>query len=107
MEAVELREGGAPGLRFLVPFGDDEVAPWGEIRKKVRGFLSQRDVVRGPDGGLTILNERVRGQLTSGEADDDGCPHVLVDDLVLSWAELGRLLMPYEGFAVRIEIDEV
>lgn len=106
MEAIELKDGVATGLRFMVPFREDEVPPWGEIRRKIRAFLSQRDVVRGPDGDLTILNDRIRGQLTDGEAGEDDCPDVLVDDMVLSWADVGRLLRPYAGFKIRIEVGE-
>ena len=39
--------------------------------------------------------------------DEGGGPPVLVDDLELSWAELGRLLASYEGWHLRIEIIDL
>ena len=36
--------------------------------------------------------------------DDDGGPPALVDDLELSWTDLGRLLASYEGWHLRLEI---
>ena len=49
-----------------------------------------------PDGRLAILPNVVRTQVGFA-GDEDGAP-VLVDDLEPSWADLGRLLAPYEGW---------
>ena len=52
-------------------------------------------------GGL--LTDVLRGQLTYG---DGAGPALIVDDVVLSWEELGALLESYEGFGLRIEIHD-
>jgi hypothetical protein len=107
LEAAEQREGGEPGLRFSLPTGADGVPPWGGMREALRNRLAQRDLARDPRSGrLEILTGVVRAQI--GFAGDEGAgPPVLVDDLELSWVELGRLLASYEGWHLRIEIIDL
>ncbi len=102
LEAVELRKGEHLGLRFVLPIELGEAPPWGEIRDKIRARLSQRDIARGPDGELRVLHNRIRAQLIGRT--DEGTPLVFVDDLELTWNELGALLAMYEGSGLRIEI---
>lgn len=77
---------------------------WSQIQRILREELSAADVVRGPDGELTIVDGIVRGDLSEGTG--DGCPGVVVEDLRISWAELGRALMAYQGCKIRIEVEE-
>jgi len=55
-------------------------------------------------GQLELLARSLRGQIES-VADQDGST-VLVDDLEISWSELGGLLATYEGWHIRIEIRD-
>ena len=74
------------------------------MRRRIRERLAERDIVRDEAGRLQLLRDLVRGQLT--ESEDGEAPAVLVDDLVLSWDELGALLLPLVGFGLRIEIHD-
>jgi hypothetical protein len=78
---------------------------WAQIQRILREELSAADAVRGPGGELTIVDGIVRGELTEGTG--DGCPGVAVEDLKISWVELGRALMAYQGLKIRIEVEEV
>lgn len=104
LDAVELRKDGSHGLRFILPVLDGR-APYGELRVLIREYLSQRDLVRDQGGELQDLHRVIRAQIASTGV---GCevPVLLVDDLEVTWQELGQLLMTYEGFKVRIEITD-
>lgn len=105
LQAVEVRKGGELGVRFSLP-ARDGVLPWGEMRQHIRARLAQRDVVRTREGKLEMLNQLVRGQIASADAQTGEGPSVLVDDLELSWEELGQLLNSYEGWHFRLEIQD-
>lgn len=106
IHAVEVREGGYPGLRFVLPVKPGEVPPWGELRERIRSRLCQRDIVPEDRGELEILNQLVRAQISdtgrSGERRDT--PILYVDDMELTWEDLGRALMTYSGWGLRLEI---
>ena len=105
LEAVELRDGEPVGLRFIMPMKPDGLPPYGEIRDRIRKRLSQRDVVRDPQSGrLEDLHGVIRAQFD--EYDDDHMPMLLVDDMRISWRDLGRLLERYNGWGLRIQICE-
>ncbi|MFH1893800.1 MAG: hypothetical protein ABIK83_14095 [Candidatus Zixiibacteriota bacterium] len=104
VDAVELRDDDQPGLRFMMPVPLDGLPPLMELRKKVRQRLAQRDVVRHQERReLHILDDLVRAQITS-PADGGSFPDLVLNDLVVSWEDLGRALMTYEGWGLRIEI---
>ena len=76
------------GLRFVMPVRPDGLPPWGEMRKRIRERLAQRDIARDPKTkNLTILNDLVRAQITNCTEDDEGrrVPVLRVEDLELSW----------------------
>lgn len=106
LEAAEIRKGEPTGLRFVLPCRDGEPEPWGPMRMLIRERLSQRDVVRDAKGKLHLLHRRVRAQLSDRDRMETGLPTVLVDDVELTWDELGDLLAPFAGFGLRIEIRE-
>ena len=103
--AQELPKGDRAGLRFTIAARADEPPPWGEVRSRIRTRLAQRSVVHGPDG-LELLTDVVRGQITEPEDRDEESVSVVIDDLELSWAALGRLLRSHVGFGFRLEIHE-
>lgn len=107
LEAVEQPEDDAPGLRFSLPTGADGSPPWGRMREALRARLAQRDLARNPRSDrLEILAKVVRAQIGFAGDPEDG-PPVLVDDLALSWVDLGRLLASYEGWHLRLEIKDI
>lgn len=70
-----------------------EVPPWGEMRDKIREWLSQRDLVRDATGELHELDRPIRAQISDRDRPDREVPLLLVDDLEVSWEELGRLVV--------------
>ncbi|MFH1469097.1 MAG: hypothetical protein ABIO70_32215 [Pseudomonadota bacterium] len=106
--ATEVCGGEPSGLRLRARFheGVDPV-PWGRLRNAIARRIATRDLVTDPDhGGLHLLTGLIRAQLVPDPADPDGPPAVLVDDLRLSWAQLGRVLSTCEGWGLRIEVTE-
>lgn len=104
LEAVELRNGEPSGLRFVMPVGLDGTPPWGEMRSRIRDRLARKHIVRDRAGKLHILGDVVRAQIhNDGKA---ALPTVVVDDIVITWEELGELVLPYSGFGVRLTICE-
>jgi len=69
----------------------------GEIRKRIRERLATRSVVRDEHGRLELLGDVVRGQIGEGQG---SMPSLVVDDLELSWEEVGALLQSCVGFGL-------
>lgn len=103
LEAREILADDVPGARIALPIKRGASPPWGEIRKRIRERLARRDLVADEHGRLVLVADGLRGQLTWSE--EDG-PALIVDDVILSWDEVGRLLEAYEGFGVRLEIRD-
>lgn len=107
LEAVELRAGEATGWRFVLPIKVGEAQPWGEMRDRIREHLSRRDVVRDAAGRLQLLHRRIRAQISETDQETEPKLSLRVDDLELSWEELGDLLRSHVGWNLRIEIRDV
>jgi hypothetical protein len=105
LEAVEVRRVDREGLRFVLPVKAGEVPPWGEMRQRIRERLAQRHVVVDATGELQVLHSIIRGQLTDGDPEEEVLS-VVVDDLLISWEQLGQLLRQYSGFGLRLQIHE-
>jgi hypothetical protein len=106
LSAWEQRPDGEPGMRLLERFDEGcEVPPYARLRDRVRERLATRDLARDPDSGaLQLLTGSIRAQLTTDPDAPDDLPAVLIDDELLSWDDLGRLLSTYEGFGLRIRV---
>jgi hypothetical protein len=92
-----------PGARIALPVKRGATPPWGDIRKQIRERLSRRDLVKDENGRLVLVADVLRGQLTW--SNDDGLA-LVVDDIILPWEEVGRLLSSHEGFGVHLEIRD-
>lgn len=101
LDAVEVRNGELNGLRFVMPVGLDGTPPWGEMRSRIRDRLARKHIVRDRAGKLHILGDVVRAQIHN---DGEALPTVVVDDIVITWEELGELVLPYSGFGMRLTI---
>lgn len=108
LSAQEAPKEDRSGLRFTVTQAPDGTPAWGELRTRIRERLAQRSVAHGP-GGLTILTDVVRAQLSeASEENDEGEREltVVIDDVEISWSTLGKLLRRNVGFGFRLEIRE-
>ncbi|MFO7566255.1 MAG: hypothetical protein R6X02_26670 [Enhygromyxa sp.] len=111
LDATEILAGETVGMRLVMKADEHGHVPWGEMRKKIRARLAERDVAVDPETGrLEILRGVVRAHLHSvpdyHEDDDDG-PVLIVDDRTITWRELGRMLGGFEGWNLRVEILDV
>lgn len=105
LEAHELRDDDVAGLRFCLPIRIEDPPPYGELRDHIRERLSQRDLVRHPrTGKLENLRRTIRAQVH--DTADDGELLLTVDDMQITWRELGEVLAPYCGWGLRIQICE-
>lgn len=104
LDATEIREGEPSGLRFVLPAGSDGFPPWGAMRIRIRDRLARKHIVRDKAGKLHILGDVVRAQIR--DDGETGLPTVVVDDLVITWKELGELLLERSGFGIRLAISE-
>ncbi len=102
LEACEILDDDSRGSRIALPIRPGAAPPWGEIRKRIRERLARRDLVQDEDGRLVLVADGFRGQLTWS---DDGVA-LIIDDVILSWDEVGQLLAAHEGFALHIEIRD-
>jgi hypothetical protein len=108
LAATEVIDGDPAGMRLVLRYNEEtEPPPYGEIREKIADRLSTRDIVRDPESGdRQVLNGLIRAQITCDLEGDVEVPLLIVDGEQITWEELGRLLMTYEGWGLHIKITE-
>ncbi len=80
------------------------MALFAELHGRLRRALGRRHLERGELGRRITKAGVVRGHLTWDEKTDGRLPLVVVDGEDVTWKELGRMLMSYEGFQIRLEV---
>jgi hypothetical protein len=93
------------GYRFQI-LGDplsDQFVLLGKLIEKMRRLLAVAHVREG-DFGLQIVDETVRGRIESDGGEDSLGPCVVIDGRRVEWDELGRMLMPFEGWQFKLEV---
>jgi hypothetical protein len=108
LDAFELRGGHPAGYQFQVigEPGDDLLALLGRLIDKIRRALSLRHIVEGDLGPQIADNGLVRGTIEWDEARDGQVPLVIIDGRDITWDELGRMMMTYEGWQFKLEIRD-
>jgi hypothetical protein len=86
--------------------GDDLLALLGRLIDKIRRALSLRHIVEGDLGPQIADNGLVRGTIEWDEARDGQVPLVIIDGRDITWDELGRMMMTYEGWQFKLEIRD-
>lgn len=108
LDAFELRDGHPAGYQFQV-IGDPEddlLALLGRLIDKIRRALSLVHIGDG-EYGLQIADHMVvRGRVGWDAAEDDRVPLLTIDGREITWEELGRMLMTYEGWQFKLEIRD-
>jgi hypothetical protein len=108
LDAFELRDGNPGGYQFQV-IGEPEeglLPLLGRLIDKIRRALSKVHIGDG-EFGLRITDHRVvRGMIGWDEAQDGRVPLLSVDGREITWDELGRMLMSYEGWQFKLEIRD-
>ena len=108
LNASEIRNGFRSGYEFQV-IGDPEEDPMillGRLLEKIRRALSVKHLV--PEVyGLRIAEHGVVRGIIEWDDDEDGLlPLLNVDGRKVTWDELGRMLMTYEGWQFKLEIRD-
>jgi hypothetical protein len=105
MEALEDgRDGQGYSFSVMGPAESDALALFTRLYAEMRRGLDHLQLVPGPAGPMIGENHELTGRI---EMDPEGGePVLVVDGQPLSWAEVGRLVLSYEGWAVRISMED-
>lgn len=103
MEAIEEGTDGY-GYQFKVmgPEESDAMALFQELFSRMRERLGRRYLESSDSGLRFVERDRLEGRITMDS--DRHEPVLVVDGRPRSWAEIGHLLLSFEGWNVRIEI---
>ncbi len=108
LDAFELRDGNPSGYQFQV-IGEPEedmLTLLGRLIDKIRRALSKVDI-RDGEFGLQLSDHRVVGGIIGwGEAQHGRLPLLTIDGREITWDELGRMLVSYEGWKFKLEIRD-
>ena len=108
IDAFELRDGDPAGYQFQI-IGDPEddlLVLLGQLIQKIRRGLSTKHLVDGQHG-LQIADHRVvRGKIEWDDAHDGRVPLLIIDGREITWDELGRMLMSFEGWQFKLTVAD-
>jgi hypothetical protein len=111
LDAFELKEGSPGGYEFQV-LGDPEGDPselFQRLVQRVQRALARQHIEVGSLGPQIAASDGrwiVRGQIDWDEDADERVPRLVIDGRCYSWNEVGRMLMTFEGFNVRMEVHD-
>ena len=102
LDAFELTSGAPGGYQFqILGKPDDEpLSLLGRLIERMRRSLSVKHLVRS-EHGMQIADWTVRGRIEWDESEDGRIPLLVIDGQEVSWDELGRMLMSFEGWQFR------
>ena len=108
IDAFELRDGLPAGYQFQIIGNpeDDLLVLFGQLIQKMRRGLSTKHLVDGQHG-LQIADHRVvRGKIEWDDAHDGRVPLLIIDGREITWDELGRMLMSFEGWQFKLTVAD-
>jgi hypothetical protein len=110
LESFELTVSNGPreaptGYQFqIIGTPDDEpLSLLGRLIERMRRTLSVKHLVRG-EHGMQIADFRVSGRIRRDASEGGQLPLLIIDGQEVSWDQLGRMLMGFEGWQFRIDI---
>jgi hypothetical protein len=105
LDAFELRAGVPGGYQFqILGKPDDELLSlFGRLIERMRRSLSVKYLERS-EYGMQIADRTACGRIEWDESGDGRVPLLVIDGQNVSWEELGRMLMSFEGWQFRVEI---
>ncbi len=104
--AIEVKEDGSEGYEFTV-LGDTEEEPLELFRKlyeRMKRALARKFLERGEFGRQIGEEQVVQARITSDPEEGGRVPMLVIDGEEVSWEDLGRMLMTFEGFQFQLEI---
>ena len=107
LDALEIRAGSPKGYQFqILGEPDDEpLSLLGRLIERMRRSLSVKHLVPS-EQGPQIANQTVCGRIDWDETQDGRVPLLVIDGQEVSWDELGRMLMSFEGWQFRMVIRD-
>ena len=108
LDAFELRDGHPAGYQFQIIGNpeDDLLVLLGQLIQKMRRGLSTKHLMGG-QLGLQIAEHRVvRGMIEWDDAYDGRVPLLIIDGREITWDELGRMLMSFEGWQFKLTVGD-
>lgn len=109
IEALEIQKGEPKGHAFSIcgDVEDDLFALFAQLVERLRRELQRRHIEPGDLTRYQITKEdTLRGRITWDDDTKGEVPCLVIDGKELSWHEVGRMLMTYEGFHFKLEIFE-
>jgi hypothetical protein len=101
LDAFELRAGAPGGYEFQILGKPDDEAL--SLVGRLRRGLSVKYLERS-EHGTQIADRTACGRIEWDESEDGRVPLLVIDGQKVSWNELGRMLMSFEGCQFRVEI---
>ena len=77
----------------------------GRLIERMRRSLSVKHLVHS-EHGAQIADQTLCGQIAWDESEDGRVPLLVIDGQEVSWDELGRMLMTFEGWQFRLAISD-
>jgi hypothetical protein len=108
IDAFELRDGLPSGYQFQIigsPEGD-LLKLLGQLIQKMRRSLSVKHLVAGRYGLQIADHGVVRGKIEWDDAHDGRVPVLIIDGREVTWDELGRMLMSFEGWQFKLTVAD-
>jgi hypothetical protein len=105
LEAFELKAGEPGGYQFqILGKPDDEaLSLLGRLMERMRRSLSVKHLVRS-EHGTQIADRTVCSRIEWDDSENGRVPLLVIDGQEVSWDELGRMLMSFEGWQFRLAI---
>jgi hypothetical protein len=107
LDAFELQDELRSGYEFRI-IGepeDDVLTLLGRLVEKMRRALSVKHLTV-DNHQLRIVDQTVRGQISSDVSGRGATPLVVVDGKEISWDHFGRMLMAFEGWQFKLDIAD-
>ena len=105
LDAFELQAGGPGGYQFQI-LGEPEDEPLsllGRLMERMRRSLSVKYLMAS-EHGTQIADFTAVGSIEWDQFQDGRVPQLVIDGQNVSWDELGRMLMSFEGWQFRLAI---
>jgi hypothetical protein len=108
LDAFEIRDGEPAGYQFEIIGGpeDDLLKLLGQLIEKIRRALSVKHIMESEHGPQIADHHVVRGRIEWDDASNGRVPLLVIDGREVSWHDFGRMLMAFEGFQFRLQIQD-
>jgi len=109
VKAREVRDGRAAGYEFSTG-GDADADPSALfliLYERLRRELRQKYLTESPAGPQIGRQGMVRGTIEWDSEREGDVPLLIIDGQPISWDEMGRMLMTWEGFAFKLEVFDL